>query len=212
MAKKRSPLTRKQKSFKLDKLFSLDANSVNVDEAMGRLFVFLRTNGRVIRRTDKIVYHDDTAHSETPRAVMDAVLDECSESFGGADDEDAAKLLTDWFESHFALMSRRGKAKGGEYRMAGLRPLHYLVIKLFNPKVKGQDRNLSDFFYNALKDDPQLTTQSDSLFRQFFAVGIRNLETTTTRLTKRKSQDWPMRETRHRATFPDAGSRTVPYR
>ena len=58
--------------------------------------------------------------------------------------------------------------------MSGLRPLHFGVIKLFNPQVKRQDRDLSDFYFNALKDDPELTTNQDSLLRQFFGVGIRN--------------------------------------
>jgi hypothetical protein len=71
-------------------------------------------------------------------------------------------------------MSRRGKAKGGSYRMSGLRPLHFMVIKLFNPRVKRQDRYLSDFFYNSLKNDPTLSTNSDSLLKQFFGVGVRN--------------------------------------
>ncbi|MEQ8636401.1 methylation-associated defense system protein MAD7 [Gimesia maris] len=174
MSKSRSPLTRQQKLFKLEKLFPLDANNLIVEEAIGRLFVYLRTNGRIIRRTDKNVFLAETPNAETPEAVMSAVLEECKDMIKGVDNEHKSKLLTDWFESHFALMSRRGKSKGGDYRMSGLRPLHFMVIKLFNPQVKGQDRNLSGFFYNALKDDPTLTTQADSLLRQFFAVGIRN--------------------------------------
>lgn len=89
------------------------------------------------------------------------------------DEKEKRELLTAWLETHFALMSRRGKTKGGEYRMSGLRPLHFSVIKLFNPKVNRQDRYLSDFFYNALADDDVLYSRTDSLMKQFFGVGVR---------------------------------------
>jgi len=70
------------------------------------------------------------------------------------------------------MTSRRGKSAGGEYRMSGLRPLHYAIIKLFNPRVRSQDRYLSDFFYNAIRTDPVLTGNTDSVFRTFFGVGV----------------------------------------
>lgn len=166
-------LTRQQKLFKMDSLYPVDANNIDVEEAISRLFVYLRTGGRQITRTDKRVFTSENPDAETPKLVMEIALDENRERFIGVDDETRKALLTSWFESHFALMSRRGKAKGGEYRMSGLRPLHYGVIKLFNPQVKRQDRYLSDFYFNALKDDPELTTKPDSLLRQFFGVGVK---------------------------------------
>lgn len=166
-------LTRQQKLFKMDSLYPVDANNIDVEEAISRLFIYLRTGGRQISRTDKPVFTSDDPDAETPKLVMDIALDVNKERFLGVDDDVRKTLLTSWFESHFALMSRRGKAKGGEYRMSGLRPLHFGVIKLFNPQVKRQDRYLSDFYYNALKDDPELTTNPDSLLKQFFGVGVK---------------------------------------
>ncbi len=173
--KPKNPLTRQQKLFRMVNVYPLDANNLDVDEAISRLFVYLRTSGRQITRTDKTIFTSDDPDAETPKAVLDAVLEENGEFFSGIDTKEKRDLLLSWLESHFALMSRRGKAKGGSYRMSGLRPLHFMVIKLFNPRVKRQDRYLSDFFYNALKDDPTLATNSDSLLKQFFGIGVRPL-------------------------------------
>lgn len=171
--KAKNPLTRAQKLFRMASLYPLDANNVDVEEAMSRLFVYLRTGGRLITRTDKIIYTCDDEDSETPKAVVDAALSDNGKHFIGVDNDERKALLSSWLESHFALMSRRGKGRGGALRMSGLRPLHFMIVKLFNPRVKRQDRYLSDFFYNAIKDDPVLYSNTDSLFRQFFGIGVR---------------------------------------
>lgn len=190
-------LSRQQKLFKMDGLYPLDANNIDVEEALSRLFIYLRTGGRQITRTDKQIFITDSPDAETPKIVIDVALEENKQRFLGVDDEIRKSLVTSWFESHFALMARRGKAKGGEYRLSGLRPLHFGVIKLFNPQVKRQDRYLSDFYYNALKDDPELTTNPDSLLRQFFGVGVKNYgesdfkidEQTLARMAEKKQLD-----------------------
>lgn len=172
--KPKNPLTRQQKLFRMVSLYPLDANNLDIDEAVSRLFVYLRTLGRQIMRTDKVIFTGESEDAETPKAVLDAVLAENGQHFSGIDSDERKSLIRSWLESHFALMSRRGKAKGGSYRMSGLRPLHFMVIKLFNPRVKRQDRYLSDFFYNSLKNDPTLSTNTDSLLKQFFGLGVRN--------------------------------------
>ncbi|MCK4625180.1 MAG: hypothetical protein KAV00_07715 [Phycisphaerae bacterium] len=173
-SKSKNLLTRNQKLFRMDSVYPLDANNVGVEEAMSRLFVYLRTGGRHITRTDKQVFISDTPDAETPKIVLETALEVNGEHFKGVSDlgHERKALLTDWLESHFALMARRGKSKGGKYRMSGLRPLHFAVIKLFNPQVKRQDRYLSDFWYNAFKDDEVLTTHTESLFKQFFGIGV----------------------------------------
>ena len=165
-------LTRQQKLFRMPKLNLIDANAIDVEEAISRLFIFLRTGGRLIRRTDKPIFSGDGPDSETPAAVVNTVLDEAGEKFHGINNDQRRSLIISWFDSHFAMTSRRGKKAGDEYRMSGLRPLHYAIIKLFNPRVRSQDRYLSDFFYNAIRDDPGLTTNPDSLFQTFFGVGV----------------------------------------
>ena len=169
----KNPLSRSQKLFRMPALYPLDANNLVVEEAMGRLFVYLRTGGRLITRTDKLIFTSDDEHAETPHAVVNAACEYEGNRFSGVDHAERRDLLSSWLESHFALMSRRGKARGGSYRMSGLRPLHFAIIKLFNPRVKRQDRYLSEFFYNALKDDPVLYSNADSLLRQFFGIGVR---------------------------------------
>ena len=168
-----APLSRQQKLFKMDTLLPLDANNLDVDEAVARLLVYLRTNGRQIRKTFKPPFLDETPDAETPKAVIAALLADGSAQIQGLDDPTRRELLTNWLESHFALMSRRGKAAGGDYRMGGLRPLHFNVIKLFNPKVKRQDRYLSDWLYSVVHDDDLLYARPDSLFRRFFGAGVK---------------------------------------
>jgi hypothetical protein len=167
-------IERKQKLFRLDKLFPLDANQVNVEESIARLFILLRTGGRPITRTDKTIFIGDSPDAERPEAIFNEAFSNGGKgNFSGVDSDARKKLLCSWFESHFALMTRRGKGKGGEYRLMGLRPLHFAVIKLFNPQPKRQDRYLSDFFYTSLRDDPELVTNTDSLFKRFFGVAVR---------------------------------------
>jgi hypothetical protein len=168
-------LTRTHKLFRMDSVYPLDANNVDVEEAMSRLFVYLRTGGRQIPRTDKQVFIGDSPDAETPKAVLDTALEFNEGKFENISNlrPERKALLIDWLESHFALMARRGKSRGGEYRISGLRPLHFAVIKLFNPQVKRQDRYLSDFWYNALKDDEVLASHPESLFKQFFGIAVR---------------------------------------
>ena len=170
----KNPLTRAQKLFRMESIYPLEANNIDVEEALSRLFVYLRTGGRQITRTDKVLFTQDEHGAETPKLALETVLDGHGKHFVGVDTDERRTLLADWLESHFALMARRGKTRGGTYRMSGMGgPLHFMVIKLFNPRVKRQDRYLSDFFYNAIKDDPVLYANTDSLFKQFFGIGVR---------------------------------------
>lgn len=171
-AQNKNILSRSQKLFRMDSVYPLDANNLIVDEAISRLFIYLRTSGRQIVRTDKSIYIDDTEDAESPKAIVRVALENNGGKLSGINDDERKALVTAWVESNFALMSRRGKSGKGEYRVSGLRPLHFSVIKLFNPQVKRQDRYLSDFFYNAIKDDPELATNPDSLFKQFFGLGV----------------------------------------
>jgi hypothetical protein len=173
MSGTKSLLSKQQKAFKMNQILPLDANNVDVEEAISRLFVYLRTQGRQITVTRKPVFTGGTPDAETPKAVVDAVLAGTGHRLQGVTDDERRGLITSWLESHFALMARRGKAKGGDYRMSGLRPLHFSVIKLFNPRVHRQDRYLSDLLYNVLQNDPVLYSQPDSLMRQFFGLGVR---------------------------------------
>jgi hypothetical protein len=168
-----APLSRQQKLFKMDALLPLDANNLDVDEAVTRLLVYLRTNGRQIRTTSKPPFMDETPDAETPKAVIAALVTDGTAQIQGLDDPVRRELISNWLESHFALMSRRGKSAGGDYRMGGLRPLHFNVIKLFNPKVKRQDRYLSDWLFNVIHDDRLLYANPDSLFKRFFGAGVK---------------------------------------
>lgn len=167
-------LSRQQKLFRMESVCPFDANNVSLDEAMAKLFIYLRTGGRKIATTSKAFYlAEDQA---VPATLVDIILDAKPQNFHGVSDPQRKDLLSAWVGSHFAIMIRSRKL--GEQRITGMRPLHFAIIKLFNPKVRSQDRYLSDFFFNALKDDPALTSNPDSLFKQFFGVGVRNFGTT----------------------------------
>lgn len=165
-------LTRQQKLFKMNAILPLDANNIDIEEVMSRLFVYLRTNGRPIIRTDKDVFKDEMEDSETPTAVVATLASLNNIPIEGINTPDRQALISSWLESHFALMARRGKTKGGDYRMSGLRPLHFNIIKLFNPRVHRQDRYLSDLLFNIFHDDPVLYTNPDSLMKQFFGLAV----------------------------------------
>lgn len=165
-------LTRQQKLFKMNAILPLDANNIDIEEVMSRLFVYLRTNGRPIVRTEKDIFKDEMEDAETPRAIVATLVNLNNIQIEGINTPDRQALVANWLESHFALMARRGKTKGGDYRMSGLRPLHFNIIKLFNPRVHRQDRYLSDLLFNIFYDDPVLYTNPDSLLKQFFGLAV----------------------------------------
>jgi len=165
----KSILTRQQKLFRMESVCPFDANNVSLDEAMAKLFIYLRTGGRKIVKTYQPFYIDD--EKAVPETLLDIVLDQKPNNFQGVTDPQRKALLSAWVGSHFAIMTK--SREHGKERIAGMRPLHFAIIKLFNPRVRSQDRYLSDFFFNALKDDPALASNSDSLFRQFFGVCVR---------------------------------------
>lgn len=171
MAKK-NLMTRQQKAFKMNALFLIEANNIDIEEAISRLFVFLRTNGRQITRTDKPVFTADSEDAESPQAVVRALAESNGHQIQGIADPDRQTLIASWLEDHFALLSRKGKTRGGPYRMSGLKPLHFNVIKLYNPQVRSQDRFLGEFLFNVLRDEPVLYTNSDSLLKKFFGLGV----------------------------------------
>ena len=167
-----SILDRKQKAFRMAGLYPVDANNLDVDEAMVRLLILLRTGGRHIRKTNKPVFLSDDERAETPGFVLETSLEENAGVWSGTQETGRRALLELWLESHFAIMTRQGKTRGGDFRMAGLRPLHFLVIRLYNPRVRSQDRYLSDFFYQALAST-NLAQGSNSLLDAFFAPGVK---------------------------------------
>jgi len=165
----KSILTRQQKLFRMESVCPFDANHVSLDEAMAKLFIYLRTGGRKITKTAKAFYVDE--EKATPDTLVELALQEAPQHFHGLSESVRKNLLSAWVGSHFAIMARSREL--GKQRITGMRPLHFAIIKLFNPKARSQDRYLSDFFYNALKDDPALTSNPDSLFQQFFRIGMR---------------------------------------
>ena len=81
--KTKNPLSRKQKLFRMESLNPLDANNVDVEEAISRLFVYLRKGGKQITDSDKPFFKKDAEEAATPSTVLDIALDANGERFSG---------------------------------------------------------------------------------------------------------------------------------
>ena len=65
-AQHKNLLSRNQKLFRMDSVYPLDANNLVVDEALSRLFIYMRTGGRQITVTNKSIYVDETEDAAGP--------------------------------------------------------------------------------------------------------------------------------------------------
>jgi hypothetical protein len=71
--------------------------------------------------------------------------------FEGITDPIRERLLTNWISSDFATTISKGKGRKGKGRVSNLKPLHLSTIKLLDPKVRSQDRDISILLYNVFR-------------------------------------------------------------
>lgn len=135
-------LDRKQKAFRYFPIMPMDANNINFEQAVVRLLVLLHTKGKVISKTNK-----DTLY---PENLVD-ILKENSKFFEGISDNVRERLMTNWISSDFATTVIEGKGRQGRARISNLKPLHLSTIKLLDPRIRSQDRDISVFLYNNFK-------------------------------------------------------------
>lgn len=135
-------LDRKQKAFRFFPAMPFDANNINFEQAIVRLLVLLHTKGKIITKTNK-----DTLYPES----LIEIIKGNTNHFEGINDPVRERLMTNWIMSDFATTIIEGKGRVGRSRISNLKPLHLSTIKLLDPRIRSQDRDISIFLYNVFK-------------------------------------------------------------
>lgn len=135
-------LTKKQKAFRYFPVMPIDANNINFEQAVVRLLVLLHTRGKVITRTNR-----DATQTIYPESLVE-IIKQDNKHFDGVTDAVRERLLKNWISTDFATTVSEGKGGKGRARISNLKPLHLSTIKLLDPKVRSQDRDISILLYN----------------------------------------------------------------
>lgn len=156
-------LDKKHKSFRFSKVMPIDANNVIFEQAFARLLVLVRTKGLPITSTSK-----ETLYPENLVEIISADKDHFR---GIRDDEQRKRLLEHWIASDFATCVREGRGHSGKARIASMKPIHMSTIKLLDPRIRSQDRDVSVFLFNVFRDSGLL--EMDSLL-PFLTLGTKD--------------------------------------
>lgn len=135
-------LDRKQKVFRYFPIMPIDANNINFEQAIVRLLVLLHTKGKVIAKTNKETLY--------PESLVE-ILKDNNHHFEGITDPIRERLMKNWISADFATTVVEGKGRQGRARISNLKPLHLSTIKLLDPRIRSQDRDISVFLYNVFK-------------------------------------------------------------
>lgn len=145
-------LDKKNKAFRFAKVMPIDANNLIFEQGFARLLVLARTKGLPITTTSK-----DTLH---PHDLVTIITDDEEHFQGIRNDAQRKRLLEHWIASDFTTCVKEGKGHAGEARIASMKPIHMSTIKLLDPRIRSQDRDVSVFLYNIFKDSGLLDTES----------------------------------------------------
>jgi len=146
-------LDRKQKAFRYFPVMPIDSNNINFEQAIVRLLVLLHTKGKIISKTNK-----DTLYPES----LVEIVKENKVHFDGVNDPIRERLMKNWISADFATTIIKGKSRQGRARISNLKPLHLSTIKLLDPRIRSQDRDISILLYNVFKGTA-LASDSDYL-------------------------------------------------
>lgn len=138
------PLDKKHKAFRFSMAMPIDANNVIFEQAFARLLVLVRTKGLPITTTTKATLH--------PEDLVEIITQDKEHFQGIKDDPQRKRLLEHWLASDFTTCVKEGRGRTGEARIANLKPIHMATIKLHDPRIKSQDRDVSLFLYNVFRD------------------------------------------------------------
>jgi hypothetical protein len=156
-------LDKKHKTFRFSKVMPIDANNVIFEQAFARLLVLVRTKGLPITSTSKLTLH--------PEDLVEIISQDKEHFHGIKDDPQRKRLLEHWIASDFATCVREGHGRSGKARIASLKPIHMSTIKLLDPRIRSQDRDVSVFLFNVFRDSGLL--EMDSLL-PFLTLGTRD--------------------------------------
>ena len=155
-------IDRKHKAFRFDKVMPIDANNIILEQAFARFLVLVRTKGVPITSTTK-----DTIY---PESLVKLISDDPDHFQGVTKDVQRKKMVEDWLANEFATMIKVGRGREGEGRIANLKPIHMSTIKLIDPRIRSQDRDLSKFLYNVFRDSDLIMGET-SLLLPYLTVG-----------------------------------------
>jgi hypothetical protein len=145
-------LDKKHKAFRFPMAMPVDANNVNIEQAFARLLVLVRTKGLPITTTTKATLH--------PADLVEIITQDKEHFQGIKDDSQRKRLLEHWLASDFATCVKEGRGHAGEARIASMKPIHMSTIKLLDPRIRSQDRDVSVFLYNIFRDSALLDEQT----------------------------------------------------
>jgi len=156
------PLNKTHKAFRLTKAMPVDANNVNIEQAFARFLVLVRTKGLPITSTSKETLY--------PGDLAQIIIEDTKHFQGVKDDPLRKRLIKHWIENDFATCVKEGRGRTGEGRLANLKPIHMSTIKLLDPRVRSQDRDVSGFLYNVFRDSGLIIGEQES-FLPFLTQG-----------------------------------------
>lgn len=145
-------LDKKHKAFRFPKAMPIDANNVIFEQAFARLLVLVRTKGLPITTTAKATLH--------PEDLVEIITQDKEHFQGIKDDPQRKRLLEHWLASDFTTCVKEGRGHAGEARIASMKPIHMSTIKLLDPRIRSQDRDVSVFLYNIFRDSGLLDAES----------------------------------------------------
>jgi len=145
-------LDKKHKAFRFPKAMPIDANNVSFEQAFARLLVLVRTKGLPITTTTKSTLH--------PEDLVEIITQDKEHFQGIKDDPQRKRLLEHWLASDFTTCVKEGRGHAGEARIASMKPIHMSTIKLLDPRIRSQDRDVSVFLYNIFRDSGLLDAES----------------------------------------------------
>jgi hypothetical protein len=140
----------------------IDANNVIFEQAFARLLVLVRTKGLPITSTTKNTLH--------PEDLVDIIVQDKEHFQGIKDDPRRKRLLENWIASDFTTCVKEGHRRAGEARIASMKPIHMSTIKLLDPRIRSQDRDVSVFLFNIFRDSGLIIGDHES-FLPFLTRG-----------------------------------------
>jgi hypothetical protein len=149
------PITKNHKAFRWVPAMPLDANNIILEQAFARFLVLVRTKGRPITSTTKATLHPDD--------LVQIVRDDINHFQGINGEPHRQRILEHWLSTDFTTCIKAGMGRAGKERIANLKPIHMSTIKLLDPRIRSQDRDLSLFLYNVFRDTDLIIGESSIL-------------------------------------------------
>ena len=169
-------IDRKHKAFRFDKVMPIDANNIILEQAFARFLVLVRTKGVPITSTTKDPIY--------PKSLVKLISDDPDHFQGVTRDAQREKIVENWLANEFATTIKVGRGREGEGRIANFKPIHMSTIKLIDPRIRSQDRDLSKFLYNVFMDSDFL-----SVLLPYLTVGTVDFGTYDTKIDEEQVGD-----------------------